>query len=384
MTDRHEWQRDAAVWLTGRRIEAGLPADPASMPSPRLARAMAAFQEWQAAAQLEADAARFAGRVRDRVAGLGQGVRRIDRPPEAVRSRAPGPLAPMVLAARRVHAAPLADVGVAAGSGRELLDEPCDTWVALPADLPSSRYVALRVVGDSMLPLLHSGDVVLLDLDAAVRPGMIAVARHPEHGYVVKRVARAGGRGSGCRWSRSTPPIPRWRSIRAPGRCWARWCCGGARMRRRNRGLPLVRSQGIIRPRAAALESSIGAHMARLVPRIPRSARGLFRRPIHPLDLGGTRGHARHRRGVGREGHDAADARGLRAGREPRHPDPSRHARTQVLAAVGRLQARGRAQSGLQAAHRQEHRHLLQPLARHAQDGLRPAPAEHLRPEVAP
>ena len=114
----------------------------------------------------------------------------------------------MVLAARRVHAAPLAELGVAAGSGRELFDEPCDTWVALPADLPSSRYVALRVVGDSMLPLLHSGDLVLLDLDAPVRPGMVAVARQPEHGYVVKRVARAGDAGTGLSLVSLNPAYP--------------------------------------------------------------------------------------------------------------------------------------------------------------------------------
>jgi SOS-response transcriptional repressor LexA len=33
-----------------------------------------------------------------------------------------------------------------------------------------------------------------VDLDAAVHAGGVAVARHPEHGYVVKRVARSGGR----------------------------------------------------------------------------------------------------------------------------------------------------------------------------------------------
>ena len=190
MTERHEWQRDAAVWLAGRRVEAGLTSElPADS---RLARALTAYRAWRATAQLEADAARFAERVRARLAARGEGVRRIDCPPEPIRPDAAGPLAPMVLAARRMHAAPLAELGVAAGSGRELFDEPCDTWVALPADLPPSRYVALRVVGDSMLPLLHSGDFVLLDLDAPARVGMVAVARHPDHGYVVKRVARAG------------------------------------------------------------------------------------------------------------------------------------------------------------------------------------------------
>jgi phage repressor protein C with HTH and peptisase S24 domain len=59
--------------------------------------------------------------------------------------------------------------------------------------LPAGRFVALRVVGDSMVPLLHSGDVVLVDLDGAVHPGAVAVVRHPEHGYMVKRVVRTGG-----------------------------------------------------------------------------------------------------------------------------------------------------------------------------------------------
>jgi SOS-response transcriptional repressor LexA len=227
MIDRHEWQRDAAVWVAGRRIEAVLPADPAGLRDPRLARALAAFHQWQAAARLDADAARFAERVRGRLAA-GRGIRRVEGPPESVRHDAVGSLAAMVLAARRVHAAPLAELGVAAGSGRELLDEPCDNWVALPADLPSSRYVALRVVGDSMQPLLHSGDLVLLDLDAPVRPGMIAVARHPEHGYVVKQVARMGAERSPLSLVSLNPAYPAVSLERVPGALVGpivlRWC----------------------------------------------------------------------------------------------------------------------------------------------------------------
>ncbi|MBA3497409.1 MAG: S24 family peptidase, partial [Gemmatimonadales bacterium] len=119
-----------------------------------------------------------------------------------------GLLAPMIVAAREVHAAPLVELGVAAGTGRELLDEPCDAWVALPADLRPSRYLALRVIGDSMTPLLHSEDVVLVDLDLAVRPGAVAVVRHPEHGYVVKRVARAGTGRPGLRLVSLNPAYP--------------------------------------------------------------------------------------------------------------------------------------------------------------------------------
>jgi phage repressor protein C with HTH and peptisase S24 domain len=88
--------------------------------------------------------------------------------------------------------------------------------------------VALRVVGDSMLPLLHSGDLVLLDLDAPVRPGMIAVARHPEHGYVVKRVARTAAGGSALSLVSLNPAYPAVPLKPAPGALLGpivlRWC----------------------------------------------------------------------------------------------------------------------------------------------------------------
>ena len=193
MTDRNEWERDLVVWLAGRRIE-GMPAAPPASTDPGLARAVEGFRSWRAAADHEADATRFAGLVRRRLHARGRGVQRIDHAPAPVRPVGAGPLALMIEAAREAHAAPLAELGVAAGTGRELFDEPCDTWVALPPGLPPARYVALRIVGDSMIPLLHSGDIVLVDLDATVHAGAVAVARHPEHGCVVKRVAGVGRR----------------------------------------------------------------------------------------------------------------------------------------------------------------------------------------------
>lgn len=191
MIDRTEWERDAVVWLAGRRLErpgAGGTADPAR------ARADEGFRAWRAAAEQEAAAERFAERVRARVAGRGRGVRRVDRAPTPIPA-VPGAVAAMLAPARQAHAAPLLELGVAAGTGRELLEEPCEAWVALPAELPAGRYVALRVVGDSMVPLLRSGDVVLVDLDGTAAAGLVAVFRHPEHGYVVKRVGRGGRAG---------------------------------------------------------------------------------------------------------------------------------------------------------------------------------------------
>lgn len=190
-----EWERDAVVWLAGRCAARAI--EDGTSPTPgRLARAAAGFAAWHTAVEREEAAARFAERVRARVAAVGRGIIRIDQSPVSLPAPA-GPIAPMLAAAGRRHAAPLVEVGVAAGTGRELLDEPCESWVALPAELSPGRYVALRVVGDSMVPLLHSDDIVLVDLDGHISAGAVAVVRHAHHGYMVKRVG--GVRGSGLR-----------------------------------------------------------------------------------------------------------------------------------------------------------------------------------------
>jgi SOS-response transcriptional repressor LexA len=92
-------------------------------------------------------------------------------------------------AAAEQRCAPLMDLSVAAGIGRELWDEPCEQWIALPDDVPDGSYVGLTVAGDSMQPLLHEGDVILVQIGSDVYEDTIVVARHPEDGYVVKRVA---------------------------------------------------------------------------------------------------------------------------------------------------------------------------------------------------
>jgi hypothetical protein len=86
------------------------------------------------------------------------------------------------------------DLAAAAGVGRELWDEPAEQWVALPAGAPRMRAIALRIDGESMAPLLHTGDTVLVELGPALVRGAVVVARRPDHGYVCKRVERLGRR----------------------------------------------------------------------------------------------------------------------------------------------------------------------------------------------
>jgi len=102
-------------------------------------------------------------------------------------------LAHSIPAANRERCATILDLAVAAGSGRELWDEPCDRWLELPDDVPSGRYVALRVSGDSMAPVLDPREVILVQLDASPRVDDLVIARLPDHSHVVKRVASMKG-----------------------------------------------------------------------------------------------------------------------------------------------------------------------------------------------
>ncbi|WP_433497803.1 S24 family peptidase [Sphaerimonospora sp. CA-214678] len=48
---------------------------------------------------------------------------------------------------------------------------------------------AVRVAGDSMLPVLRPGDLLLVRPGARIRPGDLVIARRP-HGLIVKRAFR--------------------------------------------------------------------------------------------------------------------------------------------------------------------------------------------------
>ncbi|MDB4906766.1 MAG: Peptidase conserved region [Gemmatimonadetes bacterium] len=125
-----------------------------------------------------------------RVMSRGLGMQRPTDPqplvPPSVRG-SPSQVRDIAHAANRT---PRVDLGVAAGDGRELWDEPADWWVELPKGLPKGDYLALRIVGDSMSPLMHTDDTVLVKLGGSVKADTVIVARHPEDGYVCKAVDR--------------------------------------------------------------------------------------------------------------------------------------------------------------------------------------------------
>jgi phage repressor protein C with HTH and peptisase S24 domain len=93
--------------------------------------------------------------------------------------------------ASRERCAPWTPLAAAAGIGRDLWDEDCDQWVELPESVKKGRFIALQVAGDSMTPLLHAGDTILVELGGVPKRDTIAVVRSGDDGYVVKRVGRA-------------------------------------------------------------------------------------------------------------------------------------------------------------------------------------------------
>lgn len=126
----------------------------------------------------------LADRIRIAVAADRSGVQRLSGRPVCVAT--PGQVAGV--------AVPWVRLATAAGIGRELWDEECDTWVGLPSHLQRGNYVALNVKGHSMVPLLHDADVILVNMAAIPDHGDIVLARTAE-GYVVKRLTRMTSTG---------------------------------------------------------------------------------------------------------------------------------------------------------------------------------------------
>jgi hypothetical protein len=119
---------------------------------------------------------------------------RVAGPPVLRHDPAPRPVAEVLAQPGRHACVPALEFGVAAGVGRDVWDVPCASWAELPEGVPPGRYVALGVDGRSMEPLLHDGDTILVQLDVEPVRGTVVVARHPDDGYVVKRVEKVGRR----------------------------------------------------------------------------------------------------------------------------------------------------------------------------------------------
>lgn len=118
------------------------------------------------------------------------GVRCIALPAPALPVRDAGSISTAIERFAPLRQAVMHDLGVAAGVGCELWDAECEAVIPLPDELPTGRYLALRVKGDSMTPLMHQDDVVLVELGDHVVRDRVVVARGPEEGYVVKRVGK--------------------------------------------------------------------------------------------------------------------------------------------------------------------------------------------------
>lgn len=132
--------------------------------------------------------------LRERVLSRRCGVGLVHAPPRIVAALQVDTPLGAIEHARSAGAVPLIDLSAAAGPGRELWDEAVEDWMVLPGGVPRVRALALRISGDSMNPLLHDGDTVLVELGTTPTKGRVVVARHPDDGYVCKRVERVGRR----------------------------------------------------------------------------------------------------------------------------------------------------------------------------------------------
>jgi hypothetical protein len=166
----------------------------------------------------------FAERIRANVLAERSGVRRLAGFPIGVPAPEREDL-PGVVAVPRSGSAPWVQLAPAAGIGREIWDEECDSWISVPEDLPLGKYVALNIRGDSMQPLLHDGDVVLVSMGSATQKGSIVLAR-TEDGYVVKRLERITTRGVYLGSLNTEHPSVVIKEIPKPiiGSVVARWC----------------------------------------------------------------------------------------------------------------------------------------------------------------
>lgn len=165
-------------------------------------------------------------RILERVHSDQLGVRAIAAAPERESFVTSAPVAAVIGEMERSHRATICDLAIAAGPGRELWDVEVDSCIPLPQDIPRGRYLALTVRGDSMEPLIHTGDMVLVRVGDKLAPDTVVVARDIDGGYVVKKVARLRARS--IELASLNPAYPPMRVARVPGSVLGtvllRWC----------------------------------------------------------------------------------------------------------------------------------------------------------------
>ena len=171
-----------------------------------------------------------AARVRSKVEAMRLSIRPIEGAPPLEPAAIAGTVPQVLEDAYAAGAAPLLDLAAAAGVGRDLWDEPCEQWVRLPEVISGGRFVALRVVGDSMAPMLHTDDTILIQVGPKTARDTVVLARLADGGYVVKRVARVTrSRLELASLNPAFPPITVPRDERTVvGTVVLRWCPHGA------------------------------------------------------------------------------------------------------------------------------------------------------------
>jgi SOS-response transcriptional repressor LexA len=174
-----EMQREDSGYYTDRRLIAWIDAEVSSPDR--------ADEGWSGE-----QVRRCAERIRATAEAFRLGVRAVHGSPRSTPAVIRGTVPQILDAALASGTAPHVDLTAAAGVGRELWDETCEEWVDLPPDLPSGRYVSLRVEGESMTPLFHTGDTVLVHLGPEVKRDTVVLAWLPDGGYIIKRVGRVG------------------------------------------------------------------------------------------------------------------------------------------------------------------------------------------------
>ncbi len=168
-------------------------------------------------------------RILERVHADQLGVRAVASAPARESFVASAPVGAVLGEMERSHCATICDLAIAAGPGRELWDVEVDSCIPLPENIPRGRYLALTVRGDSMEPLIHTGDMVLVRVGDKLVRDTVVVARDIDGGYVVKKVARLRSRS--IELASLNPAYPPMRIARVPGSVLGtvllRWCSHG-------------------------------------------------------------------------------------------------------------------------------------------------------------